>query len=376
MTRNRPAGRERGTTAAAAAAVLSIAGAWTLYVALVAGRIAVIPFDRKGALIERHVLTALVGAILTWAVFLVLKRWDGARIDIRIALALSITSAPALLLSVLNYDIMFVLAPARLWNAHYRQSVGLLAIASQTVSENYFLMAAWAIAYTAVSDAARHQDARRRMAVAEAELRTAQLAALRYQVNPHLLFNALNTVSALVLDGDTDGAERALMALSVYLRSALSEECTEDRSLVDEIAHQQLYLDIERIRFGDRLRVDVSLPPDLALACVPGLLLQPLVENTVRHAVSRVACPVRVELRAEAVGASLRLTVEDDAPAAEEEDQYVLRPAANGLGVGLRNVSARLATRFGDEARCSFGARTSGCGFRVEIVMPLSFSAV
>ncbi len=370
MTRSRPAGRERGT----AAAVLSIAGAWILYVALVAGRIAVISFDRKGALIERHVLTALVGAVLTWAVFLVLRRWDGARIGIRIALALAVTAVPALLLSVLNYDIMFVLAPAELWDAHYRLSVGLLAIASQTVSENYFLMAAWAIAYTAVSDAVRHQDARRRMAVAEAELRTAQLAALRYQVNPHLLFNALNTVSALVLDGDADGAERALMALSVFLRSALSEERSEDFPLADEIAHQQLYLDIERIRFGDRLRVDVSLPPDLALARIPGLLLQPLVENTVRHAVSRVTCPVRVELRAEAVGGSLRLTVEDDAPAAGQDDGNRLRPAAPGLGVGLRNVSARLATRFGDEACCSFGPRACG-GFRAEIVMPLRFSA-
>ncbi len=370
MTWNLPAGRQHSTSA-----MLSIAGAWTLYLALVAGRIGVISFDRKGVLIERHFLTALMGGVLTWVVFLVLRRWDGARMGIRIALALAVTAVPALLLSVLNYDIMFVLSPAELWDARYRQSVSLLAIASQTVSENYFLMAAWAIAYTAVSDAVRHQDARRQIAVAEAELRTAQLAALRYQVNPHLLFNALNTVSALVLEGDAEGAERALMALSVFLRSALSEERSEDIPLVDEIDHQRLYLDIERIRFGERLRVDVSLPPDLALARVPGLLLQPLVENTVRHAVSRVACPVRVELRAEAIGSSLRLTVEDDAPATGQDDGNWLRPVSNGLGVGLRNVSARLAARFGDEARFSFGARACG-GFRAEIVMPLLFAAV
>ena len=256
-------------------------------------------------------------------------------------------------------------------------------IAAQTVSENYFLMAAWAIAYTAVSSAARHQDVQRRIAVAEAELRTAQLASLRYQINPHLLFNALNTVSALALEGDADGAERALMALSIFLRSALAQQTDEDLFLADEIAHQQLYLEIERIRFGDRLCVEVLVPPPLALARVPGLLLQPLVENAVRHGVSRISSPVRIVLRAEAIGDTLRLTVEDDAPAGAsviapgESPLHVSRKDGTslsaGLGLGLRNVTARLATRFGDEAHCSFSQRSTG-GFIAEIIMPLRFS--
>jgi two-component system LytT family sensor kinase len=214
-------------------------------------------------------------------------------------------------------------------------------------------------------------------------LRSAQLASLRYQINPHLLFNALNTVSALVLEGDADGAERALMALSVFLRSALAEQTDEDLLLADEIAHQQLYLEIERIRFGDRLRVEVLVPQALAAARVPGLLLQPLVENAVRHGVSRISIPVRIVLRAEAIGGSLRLTVEDDAPAspldtAPEEGRLPGRredtcSMGSGLGLGLRNVAARLAARFGDEARCSFGQRSTG-GFIAEITMPLRFS--
>jgi hypothetical protein len=376
---DRPVGDRR----ARALAIISIAGTWALYVVLVAGRIAVISFDRKIALVERHLLTAIAGAILTWAVFLVLKRWERWPIGPRIALALAVTPVPALLLSVLNYDIMFVLAPAELWTAHYRQSVGLIIIAAQTLSENYFLMAAWAIAYTAVSSAARHQDVQRRMAVAEAELRTAQLASLRYQINPHLLFNALNTVSALVLEGDADGAERALMALSVFLRSALAQQTDEDLFLADEIAHQLLYLEIERIRFGDRLCVEVLVPPALACARVPGLLLQPLVENAVRHGVSRISSPVRIVLRAEATGGALRLTVEDDAPAGPPDTgpadgklqagHGVGTSLSSGLGLGLGNVAARLATRFGDEARCSFGKRSTG-GFIAEIVMPLRFS--
>jgi hypothetical protein len=377
--------RDRGVRErrASALAILSIAGTWALYVVLVAGRIAVISFDRKVALIERHLLTAIAGATLTWVIFLVLKRWERWPIGPRIALALAVTPVPALLLSMLNYDIMFVLAPTELWTAHYRQSVGIIIIAAQTLSENYFLMAAWAIAYTAASSAARHQDVQRRMAVAEAELRTAQLASLRYQINPHLLFNALNTVSALVLEGDADGAERALMALSVFLRSALAQPTDEDLFLVDEIAHQQLYLEIERIRFGDRLCVEVLVPPALACARVPGLLLQPLVENAVRHGVSRISSPVRIVLRAEAIGGSLRLTVEDDAPAGPSDTVPGEGPLhaghgagtslSSGLGLGLGNVAARLATRFGDEARCSFGKRSTG-GFIAEIVMPLSFS--
>ena len=376
---NRP-GEEPRTSALA---MLSIAGTWALYVVLVAGRIAVISFDRKTALIERHLLTAICGAIFTWAVFLMLKRWERWPIGPRLVLALTVTPVPALLLSMLNYDIMFVLAPAELWTAHYRQSVGLVMIAAQTLSENYFLMAAWAIAYTAVSSAARHHDVQRRVAVAEAELRTAQLASLRYQINPHLLFNALNTVSALVLEGDADGAERALMALSVFLRSALAQQTDEDVFLSDEIAHQQLYLEIERIRFGDRLCVEVLVPPALASARVPGLLLQPLVENSVRHGFSRISSPVRIVLRAEAIGDSLRLTVEDDAAAdyadigaregAQPVSHDVATSSGSGLGLGLRNVTARLAKRFGDKARCSFSQRSTG-GFIAEIVMPLRFS--
>jgi LytS/YehU family sensor histidine kinase len=116
---------------------------------------------------------------------------------------------------------------------------------------------------------------------------------------------------------------------------------------------------------------------------VPGLLLQPLVENAVRHGVSRISSPVRIVLRAEAIGGLLRLTVEDDAPAGLSEpgpgDGKLHVSGADGtslgggLGLGLRNVAARLATRFGDEARCSFGKRSTG-GFIAEIVMPLSFS--
>jgi len=173
------------------------------------------------------------------------------------------------------------------------------------------------------------------------------------------------------------------MALSVFLRSALAQQTDEDLFLADEIAHQLLYLEIERIRFGDRLCVEVLVPPALASARVPGLLLQPLVENAVRHGVSRISSQVRIVLRAEAIGGALRLTVEDDAPAGPSHtgsgDGKLHAGSGDGtsfgggLGLGLRNVAARLATRFGDEARCSFGQRSTG-GFIAEIVMPLRFS--
>ena len=119
------------------------------------------------------------------------------------------------------------------------------------------------------------------------EAQEAQLRALRYQINPHFLFNTLNSLSSLILSKQTDTAERMLMNLSTFFRATLSADPTADVSLDEEIKLQRLYLDIEQIRFPDRLSVEVDVPDALLAARVPVLILQPIVENAVKYGVAK-----------------------------------------------------------------------------------------
>jgi LytS/YehU family sensor histidine kinase len=235
----------------------------------------------------------------------------------------------------------------------------------------YFFIVAWAILYIALSYAGKVRLAERAAAQYQAEAQTAQLRALRYQINPHFLFNTLNSLSSLVLRQRGDEAERMIINLSNFFRTSLTTDPTEDVPLSDEIRMQRLYLDIEQIRFPQRLQVVLDVPPDLENAAVPGMLLQPLVENAIKYGVARSIRPVTITIRARSAQGSLHLTVEDDGLAEAEAGEL---PSEKGHGVGLRNVCDRLIARFGDAATCHYGARPEG-GFRVALTMPLRMHA-
>ena len=226
----------------------------------------------------------------------------------------------------------------------------------------YFFVAAWGVLYVALSYAARVQSAERRAAAYRSEAQAAQLRALRYQINPHFLFNTLNSLSTLVLKQRTAEAERMIINLSNFFRTSLTSDPAADVALSDEIGMQRLYLDIEKIRFPDRLTVAVDVPEDLEEARVPGMILQPLVENAIKHGVAKSGRPVTVTIRARANGGTFHLTVEDDA------DCGLRFPKSNG--VGLANVRDRLATRFDGAANIAFGPRDGG-GFRCDLTLPL-----
>ncbi len=342
-------------------AAVSISGSWGMYLAFIAIRLRIIAFPREILVLERHLLTAGAGAALTWALYLMLRRIEHRSVIARILAALVLAAPAAILLTVINYDVLYVLSPDRLWPAQVRHAVTLRGVIARTIAETYFMFTGWATLYTAVSSAVESQDAQRCAALSEAETRAAQVRALRYQINPHFLFNALNTVSALVMRGDTEGAERTIQALSLFLRSSLVTEAVEDSTLAAELALQLLYLEIEQVRFGDRLRIDLAVPDGLQPALLPPLLLQPVVENVIRHAVANTNQTVTMMIGAFADDDRLHLLVEDDGPGASN---------LSGSGIGLRNVAARLMLRFGAAAQCDHGPRPGG-GFRVELVLPL-----
>jgi LytS/YehU family sensor histidine kinase len=228
----------------------------------------------------------------------------------------------------------------------------------------YFFFAAWASFYIAISSATRLRAAERRAAGAERDAQEAQLRALRYQVNPHFLFNTLNSLSSLVMARREEEAEAMIVNLSAFFRSSLALDPSEDITLAQEIEFQQLYLDIEKSRFPKRLDVRIEVPPALRSARVPPLILQPLVENAIKHGVARTAEPVRLTIAAREEDAQLILTVENDRgparPARSEHD----------TGVGLVNVCERLAARFGAQATCEHGPLPGG-GWRVTLSMPI-----
>lgn len=238
------------------------------------------------------------------------------------------------------------------------------SIADQAAN-GYFFFASWAALYLALCYAGEVGRLARRAAALEAAARSAELRALRYQVNPHFLFNTLNSLSSLVLSGQSAEAERMILNLSTFFRSSLVGDPAEDVPLIEEIQLQRLYLDIEAIRFPERLRVAIDLPDALARACVPGLILQPLVENAIKHGVARARRPVLVQIRARVQDGQLVLDVENDGDAAPAN-------SGDGTGVGLVNVRDRLQARFGDAARSEWAARGAG-GFAVSLTMPLTF---
>ena len=197
----------------------------------------------------------------------------------------------------------------------------------------------------------------------EAELAKAQLQSLRTQLQPHFLFNTLHAISSL-MDEDVRAARRMIARLADLLRTTLDTGEQQEVSLLRELETLQLYLDIERERFSDRLRIELDVRPEVLEARVPSLLLQPLVENAVRHGIAPLQCGGRITVSAARDAGRLLLTVEDDGAGA-------LGDAAPREGVGLRNTRARLARLYPETHDLTIDRPSAG-GFRVRVQIPFS----
>jgi LytS/YehU family sensor histidine kinase len=171
----------------------------------------------------------------------------------------------------------------------------------------------------------------------------AQLKMLRYQLNPHFLFNTLNAISTLILDREGETANRMVTGLSGFLRHTLDSDPMQRVSLGDELAALDRYLSIEQLRFGERLRVSIAVSDEARAAEVPSLILQPLIENCIKYAVSKRADGGSIEIAAEVRDGMLEMAVRDDGPGNAEDCR-----AANGHGVGLANTRERLRVLFGE----------------------------
>jgi two-component system LytT family sensor kinase len=227
-----------------------------------------------------------------------------------------------------------------------------------------FLLFLWCNLYFSVKKWQELERERERLLRAEAEARDARLSALRYQLNPHFLFNSLNAVSTLVLEGDASAATRMLAQIGELLRTTLDDEAAAETALSQEIAFTEQYLAIEQTRLGDRLGVDMAISPETLDALVPSMLLQPLVENAVRHGVAPLVKGGSIRIESKLNGSQLQLRIRNSgAPRARFEP--INQPA---LGIGLRNTAERLKTLYSNAHTFTFEwPETGGCEVTVEL---------
>ena len=244
------------------------------------------------------------------------------------------------------------------------------------------LLGAWSALYFAINYFLQIEEQADRLERLEMQATSAQLAMLRYQLNPHFLFNTLNSISTLVLLKQTAPANAMLTRLSSFLRHTLVTEPGGKVTVEQEVEMLKLYLDIERMRFEDRLQTDFRIEPGAGDACIPSMLLQPLVENAIKYGVSPQEEGATISLVAQIAGSRLRVTVTDTGPGIH----HTVRPEGGSqggipdgmlersrrttsTGVGLANIRDRLAQAYGDDHRFEIRSPDSG-GFTVNIEIP------
>ncbi|MEZ5710006.1 MAG: histidine kinase [Blastomonas sp.] len=348
-------------------ALLSILGFWLFYMIIVTLRAAVIDFADQDKMILPRIIVTVFGIAATLGLYGVLRLFEHRQLGVRIAAA-SIAALPcAFAIALCNYFVFNVYDPTGLFNdpdlAKEMLTVEPVVVILEVAISRYFFVVSWAMLYLAISYAGEVRAAERRAARFAQAAQQAELRSLRYQVNPHFLFNTLNSLSSLVLRNRPDEAEAMIMNLSTFYRTSLTSDPLDDVELSEEVKLQNLYLDIEAVRFPDRLKIEIDIPDALMGCCVPGLILQPLVENALKYGVSRATRPVTISITAREQEGRLHISVSDDGDVMPEDGD-------KGSGIGLVNVRDRLDARFGTAAEMDWGAGSEG-GFTVHLVMPM-----
>jgi len=207
------------------------------------------------------------------------------------------------------------------------------------------IMLAWSVLYFAIKSYRYFQEVRESALKSAAQAHEAQLKMLRYQLNPHFLFNTLNAISTLILEQNTELANRMVTKLASFLRYSLDNDPMQKITLAQELEALQLYLDIEKVRFEDRLSLEINIEDEARNALIPSLLLQPLIENAIKYGIARAEGGGHLIISARVFAGDLLLEISDDGPGCELVDGHI--PGSNG--VGLRNTRDRLATIYGPE---------------------------
>lgn len=226
-----------------------------------------------------------------------------------------------------------------------------------------YLIAGWMGLYFGVKYYESMQTQREAALKASTLAQEAQLKMLRYQLNPHFLFNTLNAISTLILDNRNSTANSAVTGLSEFLRYTLDQDPMKKVTVAQEIEALDLYLHIEKMRFGERLTIEFAIEDSATDVLMPSLLLQPLIENAVKYAVSPREEGGRIRIGAHLTGGTLQLEVSDDGPGLKDAARLT-----NGRGVGIRNTCERLRVLYADRGQVSVS--NTEPGLRVALTFP------
>jgi len=230
---------------------------------------------------------------------------------------------------------------------------------------NFALLAAWTALYYGINYYILLEDQITQRERLESQASSAQLAMLRYQLNPHFLFNTLNSISTLVLLKQTERANAMLARLSSFLRYTLANEATAKVTLAQEVETLKLYLEIEKMRFEDRMRPHFRIDPDTIGARLPSLLLQPLIENAIKYAVTPCEDGADIWIIATKEGEGVRIEVADNG----RSEGWAGSAASPSTGVGLANIRERLAQAYGSAHGFEMKKNEHG-GFSVILDIP------
>lgn len=323
-----------------------------------------LPYDQlQFAYIAHNIIQSVLGFLLSIPLRQAFKAtWNWAATT-RVAIAITLILIVATVWAAMRLQLLIVIAGEMdLWD----DFGGFLF-------PSLFVFLAWVALYhlvkyaqllqseresTLVLEAGRRQEAFK-LVSAESAAREAQLKLLRYQLNPHFLFNTLNSIASLVSARRSDDAQSMIGELSTFLRFSLESDRNVTLPLRDEIEALDLYLRIEQVRFSDRLVVEQEIDPRALAEQVPSLLLQPLVENAIKHAIGRAEKGGHILITAKLHETELVVTVEDSGSGADEE-QPELDQLFDSPGFGLRSTAERLENLYGDAF--SFNAGRSGLG--------------
>jgi LytS/YehU family sensor histidine kinase len=231
------------------------------------------------------------------------------------------------------------------------------------------------VLYAAIVTVSYVLDSRERLALQRTEtarlnelLSKAQLDALRRQIEPHFLFNTLNAVAGLVREGRNDAAVGMIAGLSDFLRRVLQDSTQQQVPLGEEMEFAQKYLDIQKVRFAERLQLSVDVPKELYPAQVPSLILQPMVENAVKHGIAKRAQGGAIRIAASRCDGVLTLRVCNDGPSLPVGWEMARS------GIGMSNVRTRLQSLYGDAFELSMRNQDAG-GVEVSVSLPFAVAA-
>jgi two-component system LytT family sensor kinase len=256
-------------------AIGSIVAMWVIYFLITTGLAMLTGVPEQWSSAGRRGIVVVAGILCTFVLYQLLQRAQPQSFGARLAAALGAAVPLVIVYATVNLLVFYYWFPVSDGAKIIEEMQSKYPVAWETMLildssiRWYFFFAVWAALYVAFGYANEMRAVERRANHFRIEAQNAQLRALHYQVNPHFLFNTLNSLSTLVLKGSKSEAETMIMNLSSFLRSSLAVDPEQLVSLDEEIALQRLYLDIEQTRFPDRLQVEVTIPPELEHACVP-----------------------------------------------------------------------------------------------------------